>query len=447
MMHYSIAFLVKIAYIWCQKQGEPETRNKSMATPIAMPRQGQSVETCVILEWSKNAGDSVSEGDTLFTYETDKASFDFESPVSGTLLATFFDTGADVAVLENVAVVGDPGEDPEPFRPANGVKTAVEPVVAAAAGHAAAAAHRSAPVAPVAAVIAGTKLRVSPLARKRASEKGVVLASIIGSGPGGRIIERDVLKAAVETVATPAAPAYVPVVPEGDDVQTVPLSTMRRTIGDRMMSSLAGSAQLTLNMSANATAMLGLRKRIKDAGEKLGLSNITINDLVSFALVKTLREFPEFNALIADGALQRYRHVHLAVAVDTPRGLMVPVVRNADALSLNALAQAIKKQAASCQEGAINPDDLSGGTITISNLGSFGVESFTPVLNAPQVALLGVGAIVPRPVLADDGSYHAEPHIGLSLTVDHRAVDGAPAGRFLQALGKAIESIDLTVMS
>jgi len=448
-----------------------------MATPIAMPRQGQSVETCVILEWFKKKGEAVKAGENLFSYETDKASFEFESPASGVLLETFFEPGADVPVLTNVAVVGEQGEDVGSFRP--GVQGAVA-TDEKGAGNEEKRTTGQETLAVVAQAPDGGSLNASPRARRRAGETGVVLATLAGSGPGGRIIERDVEAAAKqapaltktararaekEGLAAPAAgtgiggrvragdlvtasramPLASPSGPLADDFAEVKLTKIRRLIAERMSQSLADSAQLTLNMSANATALLALRKKLKENREKLAIENITINDLAAFALVKTLPQFPEVNALFIDDTIRQYKHVHLAVAVDTPRGLMVPVVRFADTLTLNELARRIKGLAQQCIDGSVNPDFLQGGTITLSNLGVYGVESFTPVLNPPQVALLGVNTISPKPVADANGQYTIAPYIGLSLTIDHRAVDGAPGARFLQVLVDAIENIELTL--
>jgi pyruvate dehydrogenase E2 component (dihydrolipoamide acetyltransferase) len=245
--------------------------------------------------------------------------------------------------------------------------------------------------------------------------------------------------------AAGAAPVAQIAADVADEVTEVKLSNMRKIIGDRMVQSLREAAQLTLHGSADASGLLAYRARVKKSGESLGLANITITDLVVFAVTRLLPRFPEINALYKDGSVFQHKHAHCALAVDTPRGLMVPVIRYADRLSLNDLAIEAKQLAAQCIEGSINPDFLSGGTLTISNLGSFGVEYFTPVLNPPQVALLGVNAITSRPVAGADGAVVMKPHIGLSLTIDHRAVDGAPGARFLKAVVEALENIQLTL--
>jgi pyruvate dehydrogenase E2 component (dihydrolipoamide acetyltransferase) len=209
-----------------------------------------------------------------------------------------------------------------------------------------------------------------------------------------------------------------------------------------MMESLRQSAQLTMTSGADATALMAYRKRVKALGGELGLADITVTDLVAMAVARTLPSFPELNALYKDGKLLQYAHVHLAMAVDTPRGLMVPVVRFADLLTLGDLSRALKTLAQQCKDASINPDLLSGGTITISNLGMFGIESFTPILNPPQVAILGVNAIKPAPVELDSGEYAIRPKINFSLTIDHQVVDGGPGARFLKQLCRAVENID-----
>lgn len=449
-----------------------------MATPVVMPRQGNTVESCTIVEWHKNEGDAVSTGEPLFTYETDKATFECESPADGVLIATFFETDEDIPVLTNVAVVGAPGEDAAPWRPSPPPGTpGTTPPPAHDGTHPPAQPHPGVP--PVAEPDRGSAVPqggISPRARMAAQNKGIAAAHLAGSGPHGRIIERDVLSAAatgqglMTRSAASAPPTALPsegsgiggritladlnrpsdATPEAatlsePEYTEAPLSKMRAIIADRMSASLARSAQLTMNASADASALLALRAKVKAQGEALGLNNITINDLVAFALTRVLPDFPALNCTVEGNTVRTWNRVHLAMAVDTPRGLMVPVVRNAHRLTLNALTAALKKAAAGCNDGSINPDELNGGTITISNLGAFGIESFTPIINSPQGAILGVNTIATRPVEGNDGQIHLVPHIGLSLTIDHRVVDGAPAARFLRALCTALTHFDLTL--
>jgi pyruvate dehydrogenase E2 component (dihydrolipoamide acetyltransferase) len=211
------------------------------------------------------------------------------------------------------------------------------------------------------------------------------------------------------------------------------------------MQSLNNHAQLTLNASADATAIMAFRKKLKAQAEELGLPNITLSDMVCFVVAKTLTRFPELNGIFQkeSGKFLKYQQVHLALAVDTARGLMVPVLRNADCLSLSGLCTHFADLAGQCKGGSIDPDLLQGGTFTISNLGALGIESFTPVLNTPQVAILGICSIQQKAVPASDGGVKWQPTMGLSLTIDHQVVDGAPAARFLKAVADGIANFEL----
>lgn len=451
-----------------------------MATEILMPRQGNTVESCLILEWMKQEGDAVSAGDILCEVETDKATFEVEADSDGTLLKILHGVDADVPVLQPIAIVGQPGEDISSLIPdkaraaAPAAETAETPAAATDAASAAPQPH--APVTP-AATSSGSGNGISPRARNLAAAKGVDASQLSGSGPEGRIIERDVQAALSEqapltpaaiaalieqgaqapavgsgiggrvTTAdlTPAAPvAEAPQIP-GEfpgAFKEIPVKGVRKVIAGRMLESLQTTAQVTLNASADATQLLAYRKRLKAAPEELAVGGITINDLVLYAVANTLPQFPFMNAHFLGDTIKEFERVHLGVAIDIPKGLMVPPIKNADTLSLKALARESKRLAAACQDGSIQLDDLAGGTFTVTNLGALGIESFTPVLNPPEVGILGVCAIQPKPVMQGEDVAFV-PHIGLSLTFDHRAVDGAPAARFLKALSTAIANFDL----
>ena len=209
-----------------------------------------------------------------------------------------------------------------------------------------------------------------------------------------------------------------------------------------MLESLQTTAQLTMNSSAEATALLAYRQRLKNSAEGLGLQNVTINDLILLAVSRILPQFPELNAHFQDDNIYQFGQVHLGFAVDTPRGLMVPVIREATALTLKQIAVESKRLATACQEGTINLDELSGGTFTVTNMGLFGIESFTPVLNPPEVGILGIGSLDLKAVEVD-GDVQFVKHIGLSLTINHQVVDGAPAARFLQAVARGLADLEL----
>ncbi len=419
-----------------------------MATAVIMPRQGQSVESCIITEWKKNVGDTVHVGDILFSYETDKSSFEEEAKAEGTMLARFFEADDDVLCLLNVAVIGEPGESFAEFAP-EGVGSAG----AAAGGQGPAAETQAA--APVAVATAARPTGISPRARIAAGQLHIDPASATPTGPHGRVIERDVLQAvrdgrvgtglggrvtAEDTAAVPAAEKVsAPAAPSDVEYDEIKMPNLRRVIAKTMHESLSEMAQLTHNTSFDASAILKFRAQLKAAPESMALPRITINDIILYAASRTLMNHEHLNALCLGDKIRYYKHVNLGIAVDTPRGLLVPTLFNADQKSLKQIAAESKQLIKSAQEGTISPDLLKDGSFTISNLGVFGIESFTPVINPPQVALLGVCCITER-VRAVNGQLGTYPAMGLSLTYDHRAVDGAPASRFLKDLATALEN-------
>ena len=411
-----------------------------MANAVIMPKAGITVESCIIGNWEKKVGDSVKVGDILFTYETDKASFECESTAEGTLLEIFFQDGDEVPCLMNVCAIGSEGEDVSSLRP-DGAQAAVEAPVEVPKQETPAAAV-SAPAETT--VSADGKTAVSPRAKKLAERAGVDASMATPTGPNGRIIERDVralmenpvAAKAAEVVAAPAA-----AVPE-QEYEDVKFSGIRRAISKSMHTSLSTMAQLTHNTSFDATAILAYRKLLKASeGE---CSGITLGDIVLYAVSRTLLNHPDLNAhMLDDNNIRLFKHVSLGVAVDTPRGLMVPTIFNADTKSLLEISKEVKELAAQCREGNISPDKLSGGTFTVSNLGNMGVESFTPVINPPQTGILGVCGTVDRVKKGKDGEIKIYPAMGLSLTYDHRAVDGTPAARFQKELGYNLENFTM----
>ena len=450
-----------------------------MAVEILMPRQGQSVESCIIIGWKVNEGDVVAEGQSLCEVETDKATFDVEAPSAGTVLGIFYPDDADVEVLKVIAVLGEPGEDISGLRSEMPVesetlevessseeKAVVEPATAPSTSNP-----------PLSITPTG---KASPRAKKLAFAKGVDFSSLVGSGPDGRVIERDVASAQ----GAPASPAardkavaaglVVPDVGTGiggrvvvDDlsevapqevvaavdaldvpgaVTEIPVRGVRKVVASRMLDSLQNTAQLTMNTSADARRVLDFRSKCKTASEEHGIGGITINDIVLFATVKTLVDFPELNAHWLGDKIVQFKDVHLGFAVDTPRGLMVPVIRFANRLTLKQLSVEAKRLGMAAIEGAIALDDLTGGTFTVTNLGVMGIESFTPVLNKPEVGILGVCNVQLKPVMGKGSDVEFVPHLGLSLTFDHCATDGAPAARFLAALRQNLAAFDILLV-
>lgn len=420
-----------------------------MATPVIMPRQGQSVESCIITEWKKKVGEEVHTGDVLFSYETDKSAFEEQAKVDGTLLAVFYNAEDDVPVLFNVAVIGKPGESFAEFAPNGAAAPAAQETAKPVAAEASA---------PATEATAARAEGVSPRAKNAAEKLGVDPALASPSGPHGRVIERDVIALAKEnrfggnavSIGVISEPSKERTTESAAainalDYDEVRLPNLRRMIAKTMHDSLAEMAQLTHNTSFDATRILAFRESLKTAPEGMDLPKVTINDIILFAVSRVLKKHEGLNAHLIGDKMRYFKHANLGVAVDTPRGLLVPTLFAAETKTLGQIAAESKALSRAAIDGSINPDLLSGGTFTISNVGLFGIESFTPVINPPQVALLGVCSITER-IRTVEGQITAYPAMGLSLTYDHRAVDGAPASRFLKDLVTALEHFDLLLI-
>jgi pyruvate dehydrogenase E2 component (dihydrolipoamide acetyltransferase) len=451
-----------------------------MATTVVMPQLGNTVESCLVTAWHVKVGDTVEASTVLCDIETDKSTMDVPAGVAGTVLALLVEEGDDVPVKSPIVIIGGPGEVVDtPSAPAAEAAPAVAEPAAPPAP--------SAPAAPTAVVtpaeVSAGDAPASPRAKAAANAAGISVQSAgVGTGPRGRIIERDVAAAVAAgpgltagargsdaytpgqtgtgvggrmttaDLAAPTAPAPVatatPIEAAASGTVTeTPLKGIRKLIADRMRESLAASAQLSYDMSASAEAMLTLRARLKATDPSLGLNVVTIGDLIGLVTAKVVRNHPNLNAHLVDGVLRSFSDVHLGMAVDTPRGLMVPTIRGAAAMGLREFAATTKDLAGQCQEGRISPDLLSGATFTVTNLGSFGITSFTPIVNLPQTGILGINAIVPAATIDKDGNLGVERRISFSLTADHQVVDGADAARFLRDLTTAIASVDLFLMA
>lgn len=456
---------------------------------ILMPKAGNSVEECILGAWRINVGDTVKRGDIIAEAETDKTSIEIEATASGEVLALLGSEGDLVPVLTAICLVGPAGTDVSGYKAAS----AEAPKAAAseapkAVTPAAASAAASASQAPAA---AGGHL--SPRARKFVAEHPFVMGEIAGSGAQGRVIESDVIAAyqssphltpaaaamvaagakapstgtgsngeitaedienfakgvvAAPAPAAPAAAVSAPVKAEGADVITEkPFSRIRTVIAKRLQESLQTMAQYTLNCEADVTGLLSLRKRIKASGEKLGLANINIGDMVMYAVIKTLQQVPELNGEFSDNVVKLHSAVHMGFACDTPKGLLVPVLHHSDKMSLAEMCKQVKSLAKSANAGNLAPDLMNGATFTVSNLGSFGIINFTPVISAPQIAMLGVGKTLLRPVRRADGTVEYRDYMQFSLTMNHMVVDGAPGARFLQTLCANIENFELVCIA
>lgn len=445
-----------------------------MAIAVIMPRQGQSVESCIITSWNKKVGDAVEKGEILFSYETDKSSFDEAAPESGKLLAIFHEEGDDVPCLENVCVIGNDGEDFAQFAPV--AESAQEEAAAPAAEVKAEVKAEASVEAPVSTGTAANGA-ISPRAKALADKTGADLLKATPTGPNGRIIERDVQSlldrgltvsgaasaeytAAVEgsgingkvmlgDLSAPAASATseikAPIESAVPEFEEVKMPNIRKIIAKQMCASLTNMAQLTLNTSFDATKIMELRKSLKANGEKLGLPNITLNDIVLYAVSRVILNHKGANAHCLDDSIRYFNTVNLGIAVDSPKGLLVPTLFHAEKLSLSELSRQAKGIISAAQGGSISPDLLKGGTFTVTNLGAMGIESFTPIINPPQTAILGVDCITRR-LKEVDGNDVSYPAMGLSLTFDHRVLDGADAARFLKELVMKLENFDLLLL-
>ncbi|GHV38956.1 dihydrolipoyllysine-residue succinyltransferase component of 2-oxoglutarate dehydrogenase complex [Spirochaetia bacterium] len=466
-----------------------------MAHVLIMPRQGNTVESCIIGEWKVKEGDTVGADSPVCIVETDKATFEIPAGAAGTVLKILAEAGDDVPVLQPIMVIGNPGEAWEgavagsaaaPQEAAVPQGAAAVPAQDASAGPGQAQAATPS-AATQSALLPGEHIAVSKRAKKLAESEAVDLRTIPGTGPEGRIIEADVAAAIAgrppltaaakdelrrriaEGGAVPAgpgsgiggrltladvaagaasgatAPGEKTAAAQAGEYTDTPIKGIRRIIADQMMSSHNTTAAFTLNASVTAVPLQKLRARFKASAPELGLNKITINDLVLFAASRVLPLYPYMNAHKLGDTLRTFKAVHLGVAVSTPRGLMVPVLRNAETLLLSQISTGAKELAEACRNGAISPDDLHGSTLTVTNLGNTGIESFTPVINIPEVAILGVCGIQPKPVEVAPGQYEIQPCLGFSLTIDHAVVDGAPAAEFLKAFCGAIRDIDLWI--
>lgn len=411
-----------------------------MARPILMPRPGQMTEECTLLTWLKAEGDPVAQGDVLFEIETDKAVMEVEAFDAGVLLRRLVDEGQTVPVNSVVAWVGQPGEEiPE-------APTAPTPVAATQA--ATAAPQRAAvlqpgpgaaPVAP-----ARARLRISPRASRLAAEVGLDPRGITGTGPGGRIVERDV-QAALEgggqgatasapLAGVPAATAAAAPAPAADGKDPPrPLSRMRRVIAERMTRSATEIPQFTVTVAVDATRLVALRNSMKAGG-----SPLTITDFVMAAAAQSLVEMPTVNSRTDGEQLWLRRRVHLGLAVAVPNGLVVVVVRDADHLTIEEIHDRAAEMAAAARAGRLSPDDMTGSTFSISNLGMYGVEHFTAIINPGEAAILAVSSAIRTPVVIGEG-IGIRSIMRLTLSADHRLLDGELAAHFLDDLRRRLE--------
>ncbi len=422
-----------------------------MANGVLMPKQGITVESCILTKWNVKVGDVVKKGDILFSYETDKSAFDQESEFDGEVLALFCEEGDEVPVLTNVCVVGAKGEDYSALAPNGATEAKKEDVKEETSETKVVEEVTASDASPVQAVASEDgKIFASPRAKNLANKLGVNLEDAVPTGPNGRIIESDVRKASVNPAskaqAVPATKTYT--IADFKAFKDEKMPNIRKVIAKSMLNSLSSMAQLTMTLTFDCTNILEFRKFLKANQEKLNLPSITFNHIIIYAVSRVLKNHKDLNANLINGDTMRYfDHVNMGIATDTPRGLLVPTLFGADTLSLSEIAKQSKKLSNDAIAGGINPELLSGASFTISNVGTMGIESFTPVINPPQTGILGVNALETRVKLGKNDEVIPYTAMGLSLTFDHRALDGAPAGRFLKELKEYLENFTFNLLA
>jgi dihydrolipoamide dehydrogenase len=418
-----------------------------MARPILMPKPGQMTEECTLIIWRKAVGDPVHRGDVLFEIETDKSTMEVETFEEGVLLAQVAAEGETVPVNGVCGWIGQAGEA-VPETPAAAAPSASAPSAPAAAAAPAESGPAPAPAAPspthapaatpVPAAPFATPAgdaKVSPRARRLAATAGIDPTGIRGTGPGGRVVERDVQAAIAVGASAPVSPATTASAVLGEEAPQR-MSQMRRVIAKRLTESWTTTPHFTVTVAVDASKLMALRATLKAAG-----SNLTVTDFVLAATADTLAEFPDVNARTDGASVWPRSRVHLGIAVSVPSGLVVPVIRDADTLSVPEIHDRAASLAASARAGTATVDDLTGSTFTVSNLGMFGVEEFSAIINPGEAAILAVSAAIPTPIAIDD-RVEVRPVMKLTLSADHRIVDGAMGAQFTRALQARLEAAD-----
>ena len=445
-----------------------------MATRVHMEALSPTMEEGQVVKWLKGEGDAVAQGDILAEIETDKATMELVARGDGALRKILVGEGGTAPVGDVIAVIAPEGEDIAALLAGLGdgpaAETAASSGTAAAASDAAAQAQDEAPgtmqtAAPVAtpaqtgspassgtpAPIPGTtpaqpatptgRVKASPLAKRLAGELGLEIAAVQGTGPGGRVVKRDVERAAAAAAAAravaPVAPAVAPVVPPGEEFADVPLSQMRKTVARRLTESLGPVPHFFLTVDVDMTRALAARARVNDILAAQG-AKASVNDLVIKATAAALIHHPECNAWWQGSSIRVFNRVHMGVAVAVPDGLITPVVRDAHAKGLAQISGEVREMAGRAREKKLQPHEYTGSTFSISNLGMFGIEEFTAVINPPEAGIIAVGAVEERAV-AVKGEVVVQPRMRITMSCDHRVIDGAQGARFLATLKSFLE--------
>ncbi|HEX8995657.1 MAG TPA: dihydrolipoamide acetyltransferase family protein [Ktedonobacterales bacterium] len=439
---------------------------------VVMPKMGDTMEEGKVITWHKREGDTITKGEALAEIETEKVNIEAEAFASGTLRKIIAQEGATVPVGQPIALIGDPSEPipaefggaPQGAQAAQAAQASAAPAAPSQPASAPSAPAPSAPAqpqpSPVAAPVAiangygsavaapsaapsvtqnGGRVFISPLARHIAAEHNLDVTRINGTGPGGRIIRDDVL-AALQAAPAAVAQAAPTAATAGPEVEAVPLSQMRKTIAKRLQQSMQTAPHFYVTVSVDATRLMQVRTQINDYAATLAEPvKVSVNDIIVKAVAATLTRMPQVNVSFDGERILFKKRVNIGIAVALEQGLIVPVVRDADKRGLLDLARESRRLALAARDGKLKAEELQGGTFTVSNLGMYDVESFTAIINPPESAILAVGSIIPTPVVTEDRQVVVRDQMKLTLSSDHRALDGAVAARFLQQLKQLLE--------
>lgn len=405
---------------------------------IEMPRLSDTMTEGIVVKWHKAVGDAVRVGDVLAEIETDKAVMELEAFEDGTLNEIYVNDGGKARLGERLALLLGPGEAaPQKSDSAAGAKSGeVRPEVSPKLGAKAECAPASA------STVSSDRVKASPLARKIAATRGVDLARIHGTGPGGRVVAKDLEPASAQSPRSTAPSAVAPIspgpLPEG--AKRIPLTGMRKIIAERLLASKTQIPHFYLNIEVDAGELVRLRAQLNKNLEATGAAKLTFNDFILKAVVAAAVKVPRVNASFAGDAIIEYPDLHLSVAVAIEDGLVTPVIRQAQKKSLREISEAVKDLATRARTKKLKPEEYQGGTLTVSNLGSYGIESFSAVINPPQAIILSIGAIVKKPVVDAQDQIVPGQRLAIGLSADHRVVDGAIGAQYLAELRQLIEN-------
>lgn len=439
-----------------------------MSVNIEMPKLSDTMTEGTLIKWHKQVGDTVEIGDILAEVETDKATMEMEAFDDGVITEILIKEGEKAPIGSVLAILGGEFDDAPAAAP-----KAAEAAPAPVSSPSPTGPSPTATPAPAAASN-GERIKSSPLARKIAADLGVNLSSVTGSGPGGRIVKNDVESASASPAKTPTAPsndaaaaaalaasikaksaapapapaapapqAITPVAKEGDEI--VQLSSMRKIIASRLLTSKTTIPHFYLHVDVDAAPLMALRKQVNDQAEKTHGNKYSVNDFILKAVINAAQVVPAVNASFAGDHIVKFKHVGLSVAIAVEDGLVTPVIKQAETKSLLSISRAVKDFAARAKDKKLKPDEFDGGTITVSNLGAWGIESFDAIVNPPQAAILSVGAAIEKPVVKN-GQIVPGLRMNLGLSCDHRVVDGAVAAQFLSEIKKLLEQPALMLL-